>query len=262
MKMTICKFLLVGSAVVVAGFVSRRANLPHPSNHLYQYSVISALQKGFFASDGINCGQLKQHGNFGIGTFNDVDGEMIVLNDTVYQATASGQVVPVADSLHTPFATVTFFKADTAFTLSNAGQPAIYQLLQRHMEHNQVYAIRLTGTFDSMRVRSVPKQKQPYPTLVEVAQKQTEFQWTDIAGTMVGFFSPEYLSAVSVPGFHFHFLDHKRTRGGHMLNFRTATVTVELGRMQSFQIGFPHSADFNKLQLTGIDKQDIYKAEH
>ena len=42
-------------------------------------------------------GQLKAQGDFGLGTFNLLDGEMIVLKGKVYQAKANGEVIEVTD---------------------------------------------------------------------------------------------------------------------------------------------------------------------
>ena len=58
--------------------------------------------------------ELKKHGDFGIGTFDALDGEMIVLDGVVYQAKADGHIYQAADNLTTPFATVTYFDSDLA----------------------------------------------------------------------------------------------------------------------------------------------------
>ena len=58
---------------------------------LYQVSTIDALMQGVF--DGVQpVGEIRKHGDFGIGTFDALDGEMIVLDGVVYQAKADGQI--------------------------------------------------------------------------------------------------------------------------------------------------------------------------
>jgi alpha-acetolactate decarboxylase len=42
--------------------------------------------------------------------------------------------------------------------------------------------------------------------LVDAAKAQSEFRFTDVAGTLVGLWSPGFSSAFSVAGYHFHFL--------------------------------------------------------
>ena len=62
---------------------------------LYQVSTIDALMQG--AYEGVQpVSEIRKHGDFGIGTFDALDGEMIVLDGTVYQAKADGKIYPVA----------------------------------------------------------------------------------------------------------------------------------------------------------------------
>ena len=59
---------------------------------LYQVALIQSLVQGYY--DGIiTVGELKQHGDTGIGTFEGLNGEMIVLDGTVYQAVADGSML-------------------------------------------------------------------------------------------------------------------------------------------------------------------------
>src|SRR5680860_187137 len=74
---------------------------------LMQVSTINALLEGVY--DGISpIGTLKKYGDFGIGTFAGLDGEMVELDNNFYQIKADGKVYDVADSILTPFAEVTF----------------------------------------------------------------------------------------------------------------------------------------------------------
>ena len=143
---------------------------------LYQISTIDALQQGVF--DGIQpVGELKQHGDYGIGTFDALDGEMIVLEGIVYQATADGCVHVVPDTITTPFATVTYFNPD--FSIATA-EPMNFTtftvaMTDRLPTQNMVYAVRMHGTFPSIKVRMIPAQQKPYPTLSEAAENQSVY---------------------------------------------------------------------------------------
>src|SRR5207249_10961718 len=75
---------------------------------LVQYSTINALLTGVYDGD-MTFGELRRHGDFGLGTFNALDGEMIALDGRYYQITADGAVKPVRDDVRTPFAVVTHF---------------------------------------------------------------------------------------------------------------------------------------------------------
>jgi len=50
--------------------------------------------------------ELKKHGDFGLGTFNALDEEMIRLDGKFYQIKVDGIAYPVDDSMKTPFARV------------------------------------------------------------------------------------------------------------------------------------------------------------
>jgi len=75
---------------------------------LFQTSTFDALDKGV-AEGEVTIKNLKQHGDFGIGTFNAVDGEMVVLDGNCYQIKMDGVAYPVDDSMKTPFSFVTSF---------------------------------------------------------------------------------------------------------------------------------------------------------
>ena len=74
---------------------------------LFQTSTIDALLEGVYDGD-ITFGELKEHGDFGLGTFNGLDGEMLELDGNVYQIKTDGVAYPVDESMSTPFSAVTF----------------------------------------------------------------------------------------------------------------------------------------------------------
>ena len=121
-------FLGIGLAIVIvfaasAVYINLQKNAPATDHDtLYQVSTIDALMQGVF--DGVQpVGELKRHGDFGIGTFDALDGEMIVLDGVVYQAKADGRIYPVKDSATTPFATVTHFTKDRTAATAAAHAP-------------------------------------------------------------------------------------------------------------------------------------------
>ena len=133
--------------------------------------------------------ELKTHGDFGIGTFDALDGEMIVLDGVVYQAKADGHIYRVNDSLTTPFATVTYFDRDRTATTE---KPMNFSVFSTSMagglpSQNMVYAVRMHGYFPSMKVRSIPVQQVPYPMLTQAVQNQSVYTYTNTTGSVVGF---------------------------------------------------------------------------
>jgi acetolactate decarboxylase len=188
---------------------------------LYQVSTITALKEGCY--DGpVTFGQLKEHGDFGLGTLNGLDGEMIALDGRFFQVSADGSVREIDASAKTPFAAVCTFRAEKK--LAGDGKQNLQQVLQWLDEavpdQDRFLAIRIDGTFPFMKVRSVPRQAKPYPKLTDALKHQTVFELTDAEGTMVGFRCPPYAEGINVGGYHFHFINRARTAGGHVLDCR------------------------------------------
>ncbi|CEF57235.1 acetolactate decarboxylase [Acetobacter ghanensis] len=82
-----------------------------PINRLYQTSTMAALLDAVYDGE-TTLDELLQHGNFGLGTFNSLDGEMIVTDGVVRQFRAEGLAAEVPGSLKTPFACVTYFEPE------------------------------------------------------------------------------------------------------------------------------------------------------
>ena len=128
-------------------------------NAVYLSAPVDALMKGCY-QENTTIGELKQHGNFGLGTFNDLDGEMMMLDGTVYQLKEDGFAHPVSDTVETPFSCVTFFNPTTVEEINRELDYAAFKnLLDRLMPSENVFsAIRVDACFSTVRVWSVPKQ--------------------------------------------------------------------------------------------------------
>jgi len=222
---------------------------------LYQVSTIDALMQGVF--DGVQTvGEIRKRGDFGIGTFEALDGEMIVLDGVVYQAKADGLIYTAADSQTTPFATVTYFDSDHAVTTDRQMNMSVFSSTMAGMlpTGNMVYAVQMHGTFPSMKVRAIPAQHKPYPTLTEAAKNQSVYTYSDATGTVVGFYTPVFFKGLNVAGYHLHFISDDRKTGGHILDLTVpANTTVEYDITPGFAMTLPTSGEF-----TGIDlSQDL-----
>ena len=55
------------------------------NSKMYQVSTLQALALGYSRSV-VTVGELLRHGDTGLGTFEDVDGEMIVIDGNCYRA--------------------------------------------------------------------------------------------------------------------------------------------------------------------------------
>lgn len=228
---------------------------------LFISAPIAALMEGIYRED-TTVGHVRANGDFGIGTFNDLDGEMVVLDGTVYQLGVEGEAAVVPDTVQTPFACVTRFTGDTEerFTTPMPHEALERELLNLIPSTNIVYAIRIDGTFDRVRARSVPRQDN-YRPLVEVARTQTVFEFNGVEGTLVGFWTPAFLASVHVAGFHLHFISADRKRGGHLLTADARDVTIRLQHAPSVALELPMTLDFLTMEATRDLQKDIHEAE-
>jgi acetolactate decarboxylase len=234
----------------------------HSGEVLFQYSTFDALLAGFY-DGGLNMGALKKHGDFGLGTFNNLDGEMVVLDGKVYQLKTDGKAYGVADTMKTPLAAVTFFATDQSLVIRKAGNVAeLTALLNQALPSpNLFYAVKIEGRFKEVKVRSVPRQTPPYRPLVEVVKKQAVFPLKNVEGTLVGFYCPAYFKTVSVPGYHFHFLTKDRTRGGHVQDLALENLTAQIDLLNGFSLVLPENKDFERLDLNKDRLHEVEKVE-
>jgi acetolactate decarboxylase len=223
-----------------------------------QYSLITSLAAGDYA-DGTPLREMLVDGDFGIGTFDQLDGELILLEGKVFQALADGKVRPADPDGSTPFSAVTFFNEDgrmgdfSAATLQHLDE----MLDERLPRRNSPYAIRIDGEFEQLTLRSVPAQSTPFPPLVDVVKHQSVWEKTNVKGTLVGFRCPSWVGTLNVPGYHWHFLSDDRTVGGHVLGCRFQGATLRYDECGSILIRVPKSKRFDAFDADAIKKQDI-----
>ena len=229
---------------------------------LFQVSTIDALLLAVY--DGIlPVGELKERGDFGIGTFDQLEGEMVVVDGVCYQVKVDGVARVVPDQLTTPFATVTFFDPDQTVPVEKAGNLSeLGEILEASFpSENVFYAIRIEGTFPYVRTRSVPAQEKPYPLLVDAVANQTVFEFENASGTVVGFWSPQFFDGINVPGYHLDFITGDRKAGGHILDLALGEALVELDLTPNIFMALPAAGDFFSLDLTGDLSSDLEKVE-
>lgn len=231
------------------------------TNRVYLCAPVNALVEGIY-QEKIPLSQVKEHGDFGLGTFDSLDGEMIMVDGKIYQITAEGRACQVDEQALTPFACVTFYRPLSHDDLEGEQTYTFFQewLLGLFPSPNIFYAIRAEGRFAFMQVRSVPKQEN-YRPLVDVAREQPVFTFTDIDGTLVGFFTPTFLGSLSVPGLHLHFLSADRQRGGHLLECRPSRVRVGVQLISSLELALPMSIDYLTWDFCRDTQGDLSKAE-
>ncbi len=232
---------------------------------IYQVALLQSLALGYFDGS-ITVKDLKTHGDTGIGTFEGLDGEMIVLDGVVYRANQNCRVNVMGDKETVPFSNVTFFEKDFSVKLRNltdksAFESALNAQVDKH-GINSFYMVKLHGNFNEILIRSESGQVKPYPTLVEAlkaTQKESTLQ--NISGTLVGLYCPEFMSSLNSTGWHFHFISDDKKIGGHVLDLHLDNGEAQFDKTDNFRMGLPKAKNFQELNFNKDLKEDIRKAE-
>jgi acetolactate decarboxylase len=232
------------------------------NERISQFSTINALMAGCYEGQ-FKCAELTRMGNFGIGTFDKLDGEMVLLDGTVYQVKSNGSVCPVSKNLLTPFAVVTSFSSDNQIELKgNYSLPELQKQIDSRLPVTNIfYAIRIDAHYEYVRTRSVPAQQKPYPKLAEVVKEQPVFETTDTSGTLAGFKCPDYIVGLNVPGYHLHFISGERNFGGHLLECRARDPVIKIDYIRQIEVILPPGGDFDSTDLRISDQNSLDKVE-
>lgn len=231
-------------------------------NMLFQYGVADAFIGGLF--EGIYpWSQLKEQGDFGLGAPDQLDGELTICDGKGYQTQSTGRTIEVTDSFKTSLAFVTFFKADTVFTVSGTtDQAAAFKQIDGYLKKkNGMYAIRISGSFNQLKTRAFPPPPQPYAPLATLLNTQQFFDIKSTKGVLVGYKLPTYINGVSIEGYHFHFLSADRTQGGHMLSFSGNDLKVEVAELKDFHMSVPDDSSFMNFEFKKRQNTDLEKVE-
>lgn len=234
---------------------------PSERGSLYLNAPVNALVEGIY-EENTSIEEILKKGDFGLGTFNKLDGEMMVLDGEVFQIKSDGKTYRVAMDTQTPFAGVTFFTPDTIEEVEgDYPYDKFNELLDGMLpSKNMLYAIRIEGEFEYVKTRSVPRQES-YRPLVEVARMQPTFEFENVKGVLAGFFTPEFMGSVSVPGVHLHFLNEDRSMGGHLLTCHLKNGTFGIQHIPTLELGLPVTLDYLTADFTRDTGEDLEEAE-
>lgn len=223
---------------------------PAGPSQLTQVSIINALMVGQY-NGVLPIGELLRAGNFGLGTCDHLDGELIVLDGVAYQVRSDATVREVPQQETTPFAVVVPFRADGHFACPAANSlTQLEGLLDKQLPgRNAFVAVRIEAKLKSIYLRSVPRQEPPYQPLAEVAKRQATWQRQDVEGTLIGIRSPPWVSGINVPGYHWHFLSHDHRLGGHIIDCQVEAGDVSFDQCDTWTIRLSDTPEFNRANL-------------
>jgi acetolactate decarboxylase len=229
---------------------------------LFQVSTAGALVEGVYQG-AVSVGLVREHGDLGLGTFEDLDGEMVVLDGHVYRVSSDGDVHEVPDAATTPFAVVTRFGDPDTVELDVIDDLAALAAAvdARRESGNVFFAVRVDGHFDAVHVRAACRTAPGVPLAV-ATEDQSEFELVAVDGTMVGFWSPPYASGVEVAGYHLHFMTDDRSAGGHVLGCRGRGLRLRVQEESDVHLALPDTLAFRRADLTRDPTADLDRAEH
>ncbi len=232
-------------------------------NHhtLFQVSTSTALVQGIY-NGCITVADIKKHGNFGLGTFDELDGEGIMIDGEVWHATADGSVKIAPDNASAPFWVTTNFEAQQSVTLNNiVNLEDLYQQLDKLRNSANIFmSIRITGEFKNIKYRVACKASQG-TDLVTATNSQAEFEFAECKGTLVGFWTPEYAKTINISGYHLHLLSDDHQHGGHLLNLSGSNFEVQIAYESDIKLALPESVEFLQADLTIDPTAALNKAE-
>lgn len=255
---------LFGLAVALSGCASV-APTESDKPAIYIYSTIDALLSGAYDGE-LTVKQMVSKGDFGLGTYNRLDGEMLVLGGVPYHFTADGSVTVAKPDDRIPLAYVLPFRPTHRFTL--AGAPAAMSLTDieaaidaRLPNKNLFYAVDVTGQFTGITTRAIAAQSRPYRPLAELVKTQVLFPKASATGTMVGIRSPAFSKGVSVPGWHWHFISTDRSYGGHVLAIGLVNAVANITPSHKVELDLPGNEDFANSDQTKDRAAELHQVE-
>ncbi|MCX5749367.1 MAG: acetolactate decarboxylase [Candidatus Saganbacteria bacterium] len=243
------KLRIFVSVFILVFFFSPAFAKPHA---VFQHSLLNSLMAGVYKGD-MKVSELLKYGDFGVGTFDRLDGEMIIVDGKIYQVRSDGNVIERHGDAKVPFAQVCSFKPQESFAISNIPSLESVKTLiwSKLNSKNLIYAIKIKGRFNYVKTRSVPKQSEPYRPLAEIIKKQSVFEFSAVEGQVIGFWLPDFIKGINAPGFHFHFLNKELTAGGHVIEMSVASAEVMLDDIYKYNLEFPRESSFLNKDLSG-----------
>ena len=236
------------------------------SNKIYQASTLQALALGY-TRPVVTVQELLEHGDTGLGTFESVDGEMIILDGVCYQAKPDGSTICTEDSAGVPFAVSGFVKDGRKLEMGELKDiDAIKLELTLRIEEdfglNSIHIARIDGLFSIIHARAGAPYRAHHVSLKDILSKtQKDFSFENIYGTLVCVYYPDYMDGINAAGWHLHFLSQDRTLGGHVFEVSMSSGECLLQKMDRIEIQLPREAAFDTYSLKEASQDEIEEVE-
>lgn len=233
---------------------------------MYQVSTLQALMLGY-SKGVVTVEELTKHGDTGLGTFQDVHGEMIVMDGKVYCADNEGRAEEAAPDIGVPFAAVADMADSKEFTVTAGSsienlKEQLNIVVDEDFGINSMYVVRMDGYFEQVKARSEKGQKSHHIELSEILKKnQKDFMFEKVSGTLVCMYFPDYMDGINAAGWHFHFISDDKTIGGHVFDLIFSDMPARRKQIHNIQIQLPEDMAFDTYALKSVSKDDVKKVE-
>ena len=233
---------------------------------MFQVSTLQALALGYSRAV-IKVGELMRHGDIGLGTFEDVNGEMIVVDGHCYRADENGMVSEADSEIGVPFSSVAFFNEDRRCEINKTDNiEKLKEWLDLRIEEdfglNSMHIVRINGSFKRICARSESGYRAHHVTLKDaLSETQRDFYFDNISGTLVCVYYPDYMDGINASGWHLHFISENRESGGHVFDLILEKGTAYFDKITNIEITLPHEPAFDTYALKGASKDEIKSVE-
>ncbi|API86459.1 acetolactate decarboxylase [Francisella uliginis] len=231
-------------------------------NTIYQAGNITSLTRSIYSSD-ITLKNLESKGQYGLGTIQGAKGEMIIFKGKAYLSDVSGKAIPLKNDITVPFADVfSFSKPQINSNYNDLTIPKVLSIIKDKLYgDNYFYIIKIKGKFSKIHARTIPPAKKGYTLSQWIAENQKFHDLKNVEGTMIGIYSPKYLSSIAVPGFHFHFITKNLSHVYHVYSFKSAQVNAQIEKMNNFTIMLPDTKEYQNATIETFSHDTISKME-
>ena len=233
---------------------------------IYQVSTLQALMLGYSRAV-IPVSELLKHGSIGLGTFTDVDGEMIMLDGSCYRAMENGDIVIAEPDRGVPFCAVCDMKESIPIEIgrsenAEALKTELNNIIDSHFGLNSMHMARIDGEFEIVDARSESGYESVHVDLKTILGKtQRAFQFQNITGTLVCVYFPDYMDGINAAGWHLHFISDDRKHGGHVFDIVMKSGKGQISKINSIELKLPDEPVFDTYSLKQASEDAIKEVE-
>ena len=219
-----CAIVAISASPVLA------APLPEPRGWVTQVGTLTYLTSPNYTGLA-PISTAASRATLGVGTFNHLSGELIMIDGVLYRVSINGRPSVVPATRTSPYIQAIKFRPQMSLRVPAGTACAdLLPIIDDAVGTTSgVVALRVEGSFRRLQTRSVEGQHEPYPAFADVVARQTVFTLDGRSATLVGFRSGPDVTGLSATGVHLHGVTSDLQAGGHVLSCVTGKdVAIQL----------------------------------